>query len=146
MNRSTFGRKRDSRNLLIRNLASSVILYESVTTTEPKARMVQPIVDRLIETGKKADKLTARRQLRAFLTDEKAVAKVLDELAPRFNDVTSGYTRRIAVAPRQGDGAPQAMIQLTINARLNDLNKKEEKPAKEEKAAEGTSRTKARGK
>ncbi len=118
MKPSSFGRKRDSRNLLLRNLAASVILYESVKTTAAKASSVQPIVEHLIHIGKTTDRLTARRQLLHYLPDEKAILKILDELTPRYKDQTSGYTRRYPLAPRLGDSAPLAVIQLTKNARL----------------------------
>lgn len=120
MNTTTFGRKRDQRNLLLRNLATSVILYESVTTTEAKGRTVQPIVDRLISIAKKNDKLTARRQLMAYLTDENAVTKVLNELTKRFEGTNSGFTRRYRLTPRAGDGAPQVMVQLTKTVLLDE--------------------------
>lgn len=113
MNQSSFGRKRDQRNLMLRNLATSVILYESVTTTDAKGRAVQPIVDRLIRTGQSEDKLTARRKLMAYLTDEKAVNKILEELVTRFNDRQSGFTRRYQLPPRLGDGAPRVIVQLS---------------------------------
>lgn len=109
----SFGRKRDSRNLLLRNLATAVILYESVTTSEAKGRAVQPLIERLIRIAQTADALTARRQLLAVLTDEKAVAKVLEELTTRFSDRTSGFTRRLRLPARLGDGAPQVLVQLT---------------------------------
>lgn len=140
MNQSTFGRKRDSRNLLIRNLAASVILYESVTTTQAKARFVQPFIERLITIGKNPDKLTARRQLSTYLPDEKAITKILEELTTRFADQTSGYTRRIGLAPRAGDGAPMTLLQLSKTVRLD------QKSAKKEKAAETTKKSEAKAK
>src|SRR5687768_17037876 len=102
MPQSSFGRKRDSRNLMLRNLAASVILYETVTTTEAKARVVQPIVERLIKVGKQADKLTARRRLLAYLPEPTAVIKILDELVPRYADQSSGFTRKLPLPPRSG--------------------------------------------
>ncbi len=113
MKRSSFGRNRDDREQLLRNLATSVILYESVTTTETKARVIQPIVEHLIHIAKTDTPLMARRRLMSYLTDENAVNKVLDELTTRYSDKTSGFTRRFRLAPRLGDGAPQAIIQLT---------------------------------
>jgi large subunit ribosomal protein L17 len=134
MNQSSFGRKRDARGLLLRNLAASVILYESVTTTEAKARTVQPIVERLLRIGQSTDKVTARRKLMAYLTDENAVKKILEELTTRFNDRTSGFTRRYRIPVRPGDGAPLAMIQLTKNIHLEAAAQ----PKKIEKASKAT--------
>ncbi len=118
MMQSTFGRDRDQRKLLFRNLATSVILYESVITTEDKARAIQPIVERIIRLGQDSDTLTTRRLLRSYLADENAITKVLNELSGRFNDRTSGFTRRIHMPPRAGDGAPRVMLQLTKTAIL----------------------------
>ena len=70
MNESSFNRKRDARNLMFRNLVTSAILYESVETTEAKARVAQPVIDRLIHIAKTDDALTARRRLNAYLHDE----------------------------------------------------------------------------
>jgi large subunit ribosomal protein L17 len=116
MARSSFGRKRDDRTMLLRNLATSVILYESVMTTEARAREVQPIVDRLISQAKRLDRISAYRALKEVLTDENAVRKTLDELVGRFEGQASGFTRRMRVAPRAGDGAPRTLIQLTSMA------------------------------
>lgn len=113
MKRSSFGRNRDDREQLLRNLATSVILYESVTTTETKARVIQPIVEHLIRIAQTDSPLMARRRLMSYLTDENAVKKVLDELTVRYASKTSGFTRRFRLPARLGDGAPQAMIQLT---------------------------------
>lgn len=120
MNRSSFGRKRDQKDLLIRNLATSVILYESVVTTEAKARAVQPVVDRLIHLGLAEDRLSARRALLGYLPDQNAVNKIMGELVTRFEGRTSGYTRRYRLPARKGDGSPQALIQLTKTVLLPD--------------------------
>jgi large subunit ribosomal protein L17 len=131
MNKATFGRTRDSRNLLLRNLAASVILYESVVTTDAKARTVQPLVDRFIAIAKAGvaggpeSRVNAYRQLKQSIADEKAIVKLLDELTVRFSDTNSGFTRRYSVAPRLGDGAPQTIIQLTKTALLEPKAKAE---------------------
>jgi large subunit ribosomal protein L17 len=129
MNHASFGRKRDDREQMLRNLATSVILYESVTTTEAKARVVQPIVERLIRIAQTDAPVTARRRLSTYLTDENAVTKTLTELKDRFSDKTSGFTRRFRLPARLGDGAPQALIQLT-----NTVLLQEDKPAAPAKA------------
>ncbi len=113
MSQSSFGRLRDTRELLIRNLATSVLLYESVTTTEAKGRAVQPVIDRLFRIARQSDKIAARRSLLGYITDENAVKKLLEELVPRLGDRTSGFTRRFRLPARLGDGAPQVIIQLT---------------------------------
>lgn len=129
MQKASFGRKKDSRNLMLRSLATSVILYESIITTDTKGRTVQPIVDRLLKIGQQEDKVNARRQLLAYLVDPKAVDKILNELVSRFGARSSGFTRRFRLPNRLGDGAPQVMIQLTETVRLEEPSKNE--PVKE---------------
>lgn len=106
-------RSRDNRKLLLRNLATSVILYESVTTTRPRGRAVSAVVDRLIQIAINEDALLARRKLMTYLTNEQATTKVLNELVKRYEKDSSGFTRRITIPPRKGDGAPQVVVQLT---------------------------------
>lgn len=96
---------------MMRNLATSILLYEHVNTTLAKAKVVRPIVEKLITTGKKKD-LAARRKLATFLLSENAVNKVLEEIGPRYQDRAGGYTRIIKLGTRQGDGAEIAQIQL----------------------------------
>jgi large subunit ribosomal protein L17 len=101
----------DSRNALLRNLATSVIECERVITTVPKAKAVKPLVERMITLGKQ-DSLHARRQAAAFLLTPKSVKKLFDTLGTRFGQRSGGYTRITRLGPRKGDGAEQAMIEL----------------------------------
>lgn len=120
------GRRRDFRKLLLRNLTTSVILHESVTTSEAKARAVQPIVERTIHLAQQYNDrpLTIRRRLLSYLTDEMAVKKVIEEIAPRYTDVTSGFTRRVTVGHRLGDNANQVAVQLTRNVIFDEAKPK----------------------
>ena len=106
-----FGRRLDHRVSLIRNLATSLILYERVTTTAAKAKEVKGVVERLINVGKEGN-LSSYRRLRGFLFDPKAARKVMEDLAPRYREVTGGYVTLTPLAPRSGDGAPRALVQL----------------------------------
>ncbi len=101
----------DSRNALLRNLITSVILQERVVTTVPKAKAVRPLVDRMITLAKE-DTLHARRQAAAVLTTPASVKKLFDTLGTKFGQRNGGYTRITRLGPRQGDGAEQAMIEL----------------------------------
>jgi large subunit ribosomal protein L17 len=101
----------DSRNALLRNLATSVILEERVITTVPKAKAVKPLVEKMITLGK-ADTLHARRQAASFLMTPASVKKLFDTLGTRFGQRNGGYTRITRLGPRKGDGAEQAMIEL----------------------------------
>ncbi len=107
----TLDRSSGPRKMLLRNLATSLVLYEHMNTTLAKAKAVKPIVEKLITTGRK-NTLTARRQLTRVLTIESAVNKVLAELGPRYATRPGGYTRIIKLGKRQGDGAEIAQIQF----------------------------------
>ena len=104
-------REVDSRNALLRNLATSVIVEERVVTTVPKAKAVRPIVEKMI-TLAKTDTLHSRRQAAAFLRTPASVKKLFDTLGARFGQRNGGYTRITRLGPRKGDGAEQAMIEL----------------------------------
>jgi len=101
----------DSRNALLRNLATSVIQEERVITTVPKAKAVRPLVEKMI-TLAKADTLHTRRQAASVLRTPAAVKKLFDTLGTRFGQRNGGYTRITRLGPRKGDGAEQAMIEL----------------------------------
>lgn len=123
------GRKKPHRDHLIRNLVTSLILYERLTTTSAKAKAIKPVIDRLITTAKK-DNLSARRTIIGFVFDDNAAKKLIDEIVPRYTDRTSGYTRLYHLSPRLGDAAPMAVIEfMPAIAPL----KKESETAKTEK-------------
>jgi large subunit ribosomal protein L17 len=105
--------KRDvgSRNSLFKNLTTSVIEQERVITTVPKAKAVQPLVEKMITLAKR-DSLHTRRQAAAFLTTPKSVQKLFDTLGTRFGQRPGGYTRITRLGNRQGDGAELAMLEL----------------------------------
>ena len=96
---------------MMRNLATSLILYEQCNTTLAKAKAVRPYVERLITKGR-VKSLNSRRALMKDLVVESAVLKVLEELGPRYKERPGGYTRIIKLGKRQGDGAETAQIQL----------------------------------
>jgi len=126
-------RKTGPRKALLRGLATSVILYERVKTTLPKAKEVQSIVEKLITKGKKADQASVRA-LRGYLYGENTVEKLLTEIAPIYKDRNGGYTRIVKVGHRAGDAAPMAIIELVD---IDKLAKKEVKaPAKDAKKTE----------
>ena len=114
-----FGRKADHRKAMLRNLATSVILYGKVETTEAKAKDLRSVVDELITLGKKGD-LAARRQAAAYIrnvvvdeeTQQTVLQKLFDEVAPKYADRNGGYTRVIKTGTRRGDAAPMAFIEL----------------------------------
>ena len=105
------GRKKAHRVSLMRNLASSLFLYESIKTTEAKAKELRSIVDRIITKAKPAD-LNAYRYVGSYLFDKNAVKKVLKEIVPRYSKRKSGFTRIIKLDNRLGDRAPLLIVEL----------------------------------
>lgn len=105
------GRESAPRKALLRNLATSLVLYETMNTTLAKAKEIRPVVEKLITKGR-TKTLASRRALAKVLTVESAVNKVLEELGPRYASRAGGYTRIIKLGTRKGDGAEIAQIQL----------------------------------
>jgi large subunit ribosomal protein L17 len=106
------GRKMGPRLALFKNLTVSVLRYERVRTTEAKAKEVQGRVERMITLAKKGD-LTARRAVVAqFPNEPLVVSKLFDEIAPKYADRTSGYTRIVKIGQRSGDAAEMVQIEL----------------------------------
>ncbi len=104
-------RKKGPREALLRNLATSIVLFEKVKTTRAKAKAVRPLVERMITTGKRGG-LVSRRKLSSFFYSENAAKKVLEELGPRYKDRAGGYTRITNLVRREGDGAEMVQIEL----------------------------------
>ena len=105
-------RKQGPRIALFKNLTVSILRYERVQTTEAKAKEVQGRVERMITLAKRGD-LTARRAVVSqFPNEPLVVTKLFDEIAPKYADRTSGYTRIVKIGPRRGDAAPIVQIEL----------------------------------
>jgi large subunit ribosomal protein L17 len=105
-------RTKGPRLALYRNLTVSVLRYEKVKTTEAKAKEIRGFVERMITTAKRGD-LTARRAvLSEFPNEPLVVDKLFDEIAPKYADRTSGYTRIVRIGKRQGDAAEIVQIEL----------------------------------
>jgi len=104
-------RQKAPREMMLRNLASSVLIYEKIETTEAKAKAVKPFVERLITKAKKGD-LANRRILISKLPQKNAVNKIMDVLGKRYENRNGGYTRIIKIGNRQGDGANMAILEL----------------------------------
>jgi large subunit ribosomal protein L17 len=104
-------RKKAPREALLRNLATSIVLFEKVKTTEAKAKAVKPLVEKAITTSK-AGTLAARRNLMKIFYTEQPVKKLLEVLGPRYQERPGGYTRIVKIGPRKGDGAEMVQIEL----------------------------------
>jgi len=96
---------------MYRNLVTDLLRYGKIVTTEAKAKEIQGMAERVITLGKSGT-LHNRRQALAFVTDKKVVAKVFDELAPRYAQRPGGYARIIKLGPRLGDAAHMARLEL----------------------------------
>lgn len=104
-------RKKEPREMMLKNLAASVLIFEKIKTTEAKARAVKPLVEKLITVAKKGG-LAARRKLIVSLPQKMAVKKAMEVLGKRYEERNGGYTRIIKLGARQGDGAEMARIEL----------------------------------
>jgi len=131
-----FHRERDQRGALIKGLADSLITYESIETTLPKAKAARPYVEKLITKAKKND-LHNRRLVMSGLQTKTAAHKLVDEIAPKLKDRTSGYLRIERTALRRGDNAQMAKLSF-----VDDL--KSPPVATKAKAAEKTIKPAAR--
>ena len=98
---------------MLANLATQLIVHESITTTEARARRLRPYVEKLITKGRRGD-LHARRTVMKKITDKYAVYRLFEELAPQFEGRDGGYTRIVKTMPRRGDNAPMAVISLVL--------------------------------
>ena len=117
-NNRKLGRTSDIRKSMLRSLATEVIVYGKIQTTETRAKEVRSVVEQLITLGKRGD-LHARRQAAAEMhkvvdanTGKNAVQVLFDDVAPKYKDVNGGYTRILKLDNRKGDNAPMAIITL----------------------------------
>lgn len=99
-------------NAMLRNMATSLVLYEKVKTTRAKAKMIQPVVEKLIASSKKQTLPVAMRSLNAYFPDKNASKKLTRELIPRYKERSSGFVRITPLGFRSGDAAPMVMIEL----------------------------------
>ena len=106
------GRKSDHRKAMFRNMAVSLIVHESISTTLPKAKELRRTIEPLITLAKQ-DGVSKRRRAFDKLRDKAAVGKLFDEIGPRFKERTGGYLRILKKGSRSGDSAQMALVQLT---------------------------------
>lgn len=105
------GRTTSHRIAMFRNMVTSFLEHEKITTTDAKAKELRSIAERMITLGKKGD-LHATRQAAAYIRDKKVVTKLFTTIAPRYADRPGGYTRIIKLGIRPGDTAPVSVIEL----------------------------------
>ena len=122
-------RTSEHRKALIKNMLNSLIKYEQITTTLPKAKVLKPQADKVITLGKK-DNLQNTKTLISKLQDTKSANKVKKTLSKRYENRKGGYTRIIKAGFRYGDNAPMAVIEFVdrdVEAKKVDRKKKEAK-------------------
>ena len=131
-------RTSEHRKALLKNMLNSLIKYEQIKTTLPKAKFLKPQADKIITLGKK-DTLQTSKMLISKLQDSKSANKVKKELSKRYEKRSGGYTRIIKAGFRYGDNAPMAIIEFVdrdIEAKRVDKPKKDstkDAPKTEEK-------------
>ena len=123
----------EHRKALFKNMLNSLIKYEQIVTTLPKAKELKPKIDKVITLGKKSD-LSKKKYLFSELQDKKSVQKVFETFSKRYANRKGGYSRVLKAGFRTGDDAPMAVIELVdrdVNARKVDKPKKVETTKKD---------------
>ncbi len=136
MSNKKLNRTSEHRKALLMNMLNSLIKYEQITTTLPKAKFLKPQADKIITLGKK-DNLQNTRLLISKLQDTKSANKVKKTLSKRYENRKGGYTRIIKAGFRYGDKAPMAVIEFVerdvVAKRIDKKKKNTTKDQKEEK-------------
>ena len=130
----------EHRKALFKNMLNSLIKYEQIKTTLPKAKFLKPQADKIITLGKK-ENLQTTKMLVSTLQDVKAAHKVKKTLSKRYEKRNGGYTRIIKAGFRYGDNAPMAIIEFVerdVEARRIDKKKKDKIDPKDSKSEEKT--------
>ena len=128
-------RTSEHRKALIKNMLNSLIKYEQIVTTLPKAKLIRPQAEKLITLGKKKN-LTSTRVLISKLQDKTNANKILNTLSKRYEKRTGGYTRIVKAGYRYGDNSPMAVIEFVdrdVEAKRKFKKKKKQDPKTEDK-------------
>jgi large subunit ribosomal protein L17 len=96
---------------MFRNLVTSFLTHEKITTTDAKAKEIRSVAEKMITLGKRGD-LHALRQAASYIREKSVVTKLFTTIAPRYKDRSGGYTRIVKLGIRQGDAAPVSIIEL----------------------------------
>ena len=128
---SKLNRTSEHRKALLKNMLNSLIKYEQIKTTLPKAKFLKPQADKIITLGKK-DSLQTTKMLVSQLQDSKNANKVRKTLSKRYEKRNGGYTRIIKAGFRYGDNAPMAIIEFVDrDVMAKRVDKKKTTPSKE---------------
>ena len=126
-------RTSEHRKALFKNMLNSLIKYEQITTTLPKAKELKPKIDKVITLGKK-NNLQTKKSLFSQLQDKSSVDKIVKTLSQRYIKRSGGFSRVIKAGFRYGDDAPKAIIELVdrdVQAKKVDIKKKPEEKSKQ---------------
>ena len=132
------GRDKNQRSALFKGLIRSLILHESITTTESKAKAIKGLVDTLVAKGKRKEN-TARQFIQSLLPDKEISEKLVSEIASRYPNRTSGFTSLVKLGRRLGDGAMIVKMSLvegekevkTEKAKVKNASQNEKVTSKE---------------
>lgn len=105
------GRNSGHRKAMLRNLVTSLLRDERITTTESRAKEVKSIAEKMVTLSRKGD-LNARRQALEYIYEEKVVRKLFDTYGPKYADRQGGYTRIVRIGHRRGDAAPMVILEM----------------------------------
>jgi large subunit ribosomal protein L17 len=150
--RGKLARPSAHRSALLRNLVTSLLDHEQIETTDPRAKELKRVADRMITLGKRGD-LHARRQASSVIRDRAVVTKLFGDLAERYAKRPGGYTRVLKSRVRVGDAAPLSIIELVDRAPAGapakpepEKKKPAEKKARAKKAPEKSEKAAAKPK
>ena len=116
------GRTSSHKEAMFRNMVTSVIKYESIRTTDTKAKELRKLAERMITLGKRGD-LHARRQALTVVRDKSLVSKLFGELTERYRNREGGYTRIVKMGFRFGDNAPVSILEYIPEEKKKDKAK-----------------------
>jgi len=105
------GRPTAHRNLMLRNLVTSLLKDGRIETTVTRAKETRKLAEKMITLAKRGD-LHARRQVLSFVTDKEVVKVLFEEIAPKYQERNGGYTKIYKLGPRRGGAAPMALLEL----------------------------------
>ena len=118
------GRTASHRKAMLSNMMTSLFTNETITTTQIRAKELKRSAEKMITFAKRGD-LHARRQVLRIIADKQVVAKLFDEIGPRYKSRNGGYTRVVKMGPRRGDGAFMSIIELVDRPGASEVSEPE---------------------
>ena len=118
------GRTASHRKAMLSNMMTSLFTNETITTTQIRAKELKRSAEKMITFAKRGD-LHARRQVLRVIADKQVVAKLFDEIGPRYKSRNGGYTRVVKMGPRRGDGALMSIIELVDRPGASEVSEPE---------------------